>query len=84
MRSRQAVCVVPRASKVPTPPERQAVQTPQDPIDKRIGLNARRRRGMWASVFTSPRGVIGLPAVTGMSAPPSRLTTLYPSDRTGG
>ncbi len=59
------MCVLPRAPKVPPVPERQAVQTPQDPTDSRAGLNARRRRGMWASIFTSPRGTGAAPSVTG-------------------
>jgi hypothetical protein len=46
-------------------PERQAVQAPQDPVDQRTSLNARRRRGFWASIMTSPQGVSGPPSVTG-------------------
>lgn len=60
------MCLIPHAPKIPTVPERQAVQTPQDPVDTRVGLNAKRRRGMWASIFTSPRGVQGAaPTTTG-------------------
>jgi hypothetical protein len=60
------MCVIPKAPKAPVIPERQAVQAPQDAVDQRTGLNARRRRGMWASIFTSPRGVVtGAPNVTG-------------------
>lgn len=60
------ICVLPKTPKIPPVPERQAVQTPADPIDQRVGLNARKRRGMWASIFTSPRGVQGgAPTVTG-------------------
>jgi hypothetical protein len=62
------MCVLPKVPKPPIIPERQAVQLPGDPVDTRTGLNARRRRGMWASIFTSPRGVIGgAPRVTGIS-----------------
>ena len=59
------MCVLPKAPKIPQVPERQAVQAPADPIDTRVGLNARKRRGMWASIMTSPRGVSGAPSVTG-------------------
>ncbi len=61
---------MPKVSVPKTPPavERQAVQTPQDPVDQRVGLNARRRRGMWASIMTSPRGVLGAPSVTALGA----------------
>jgi hypothetical protein len=59
-----------KAPKIPkTPPaaERQAMQAPRDAVDQRTGLAVRRRRGMWASLFTSPQGVVGAPTVTGMS-----------------
>lgn len=59
------MCVIPKAPKVPTLPERQPVQAPQDPVDARTSLNASRRRGFWASIMTSPRGVSGPPSVTG-------------------
>lgn len=59
------MCILPKAPKVPVLPERQAVQVPKDPTDARTGLNARRRRGMWASIFTSPQGVTAMPTVTG-------------------
>lgn len=58
------MCVLPRAPKIPTMPERQSMQAPKDPTDYRTGLSARRRRGMWASVFTGPAGVLGAPATT--------------------
>lgn len=57
--------MIPRAPKVPTIPERQAVQTPVDAVSNRVGLNAKRRRGMWAAIMTSPRGTAGPPATTG-------------------
>lgn len=58
------MCVLPKAPKVPVMPERQATQAPQDPIDNRTGLNARRRRGMWAMLFAGkPGGNLG-PAMT--------------------
>jgi hypothetical protein len=49
----------------PPPPERQAMQAPKDDYNKFNSLNAKRRRGLWASIFTSPQGVAGLPTVTG-------------------
>lgn len=61
------MCVLPKAPKIPATPERQAMQVPHDPIDRRTGLNARRRRGLWASIMTGPRGVAGPPSVTGTS-----------------
>jgi hypothetical protein len=48
------------------PVERQAEQVPTQPIDARTSLNARRKRGFWASIMTSPQGVSGGPPnVTG-------------------
>jgi hypothetical protein len=44
--------------------ERQAMQMPKESV----GTNAayrRRRRGMWASIFTSPQGISTVPTVTG-------------------
>jgi hypothetical protein len=59
------MCIV-KSPKVPTMPERQAVQTPMDPTDLMNGFNARRRRGLWASIMTGPQGVVGgPPKVTG-------------------
>ena len=49
----------------PPPPERQAMQSPKDDANRFAGLSAKRRRGMWASIFTSPQGVNGMPTVTG-------------------
>lgn len=59
------MCLIPKAPKAPVIPERQAAQTPQDPVDARTGINARRRRGMWAAIMTSPSGTAGPPATTG-------------------
>lgn len=61
------MCVFPKAPKAPVIPERQAMQVPQDPVNDRTRLTARRRRGMWASIMTGPQGVTGKPAVTGTS-----------------
>lgn len=54
--------------KIPPMVERQAMQAPDDPVDRRAGLNARRRRGMWAAIMTGPRGILGSPKVTGLGA----------------
>lgn len=58
----------PKVPKTPPPAQYQTMQTPKDMVnsgrDSRLRL---RRRGMWASVFTSPQGVSGAPTVTGMS-----------------
>lgn len=63
------MCIgLPSAPKVPTAPERQAQQVPQDMTQNRSSdLYKRRRRGLWASIFTSPAGVSGPPTVTGTS-----------------
>lgn len=58
------------APKVKAPPpaaERQPMQNPKDQFNSPGGLSAKRRRGLWASIFTSPQGVAGAPAVTGTS-----------------
>lgn len=59
---------MPKAPKAPPPmAERQATQNPQEMLN-RSPLNARRRRGLWASIFTGPQGVAGAPSVTGTRA----------------
>ena len=58
------MCFLPSAPKVPTMPERQAMQTPQDPVDARTSLNAMKRRGFFASIMTGPQGALGSPSVT--------------------
>lgn len=51
----------------PPPAERQVEKAPK--YDEKVsGYNARRRRGMWASVFTGPQGITGAPTVTGSAA----------------
>lgn len=62
------MCLLAKAPKVPMLPERQAVQVPKDPSLQRTDLNARRRRGMWAAVMTSPQGATGPLNVTGTGA----------------
>jgi hypothetical protein len=50
----------------PAPAQMQAMQAPKDMIQNaKDGSLARRRRGMWASIFTGPQGIVGAPAVTG-------------------
>jgi hypothetical protein len=51
----------------PPPPERQSQQAPKDAYDKFTGLNAKRRRGLWSSIMTSPQGIMGAPMTTGTS-----------------
>lgn len=55
----------PKIPKTPPAAERQAMQLPKDATDPRSGQSMRRRRGLWASIFTSPQGVAGSPSVTG-------------------
>lgn len=49
----------------PPPAERQAMQVPKDAMGQKYGLNAKRRRGLWASIFTGPQGIATAPTVTG-------------------
>lgn len=54
------------APKPPPPPaERQAMQVPKDAMGVDSGLNAKHRRGLWASIFTGPQGIAAAPTVTG-------------------
>lgn len=61
------MCIgLPKAPKVPVAPERQAEQLPQDMTQSQSNdIYKRRRKGLWASIFTSPAGVSGPPTVTG-------------------
>lgn len=43
------------------------MQVPEQPAERTTGLNARRRRGFYASIMTSPQGVTGAPSVTGVA-----------------
>ena len=56
----------PKIPKSPPAAERQAMQLPKE-MAGRDGRARKMRRGMWASVFTSPAGVSGAPTVTGTS-----------------
>ena len=57
----------PKIKPPPPPAERQAMQSPKDMMDPKTGMAIRRRRGLWASIFTGPQGVSGPPTVTGAS-----------------
>ena len=58
----------PKISVPKTPPaaQMQAQQLPKDMTQGRDqDRNKLRRRGLWASVFTSPQGITSAPTVTG-------------------
>lgn len=60
------MCIgAPKVPKTPPAAERQAMQLPKDVVDPRVANSARRRRGLWASIMTSPSGIQGAPTVTG-------------------
>jgi hypothetical protein len=60
------MCFAPKPPKVPPPVQYQPTQTPKDMMqDPRSGASKLHRRGMFASVFTSPQGIAGPPRVTG-------------------
>lgn len=63
------MCIgAPKVQQTPPAAERQAMQLPKDATNPRgDALSLRRRRGLWASIFTSPQGVTGAPNVTGTS-----------------
>jgi hypothetical protein len=63
------MCIgAPKAPTIPPGVERQAMQVPKDASSpNNRALAQRRRRGLWASIFTSPQGVTGTPTVTGTS-----------------
>lgn len=57
----------PKVPRVPPPAQYQTMQAPKDMTQMgKDGKAMRRRRGMWASIFTSPQGVSGAPSTTGM------------------
>lgn len=58
------MCSAPKIPKQAPAPERQAMQSPKE-LDLARSLSGRRRRGMWASVFTGPGGLGVAPSVTG-------------------
>ena len=62
------MCVfkAPKIPKQPAPAQMQAMQAPKDAIQGRDDARLKlRRRGLYASIFTSPQGVGGAPMVTG-------------------
>lgn len=61
------MCSAPKVPKTPPAAERQAMQLPKDTVDPRTGISVRRRRGLWANLFTSPQGVVAAPVTTGTS-----------------
>ncbi|MDQ3222675.1 MAG: hypothetical protein M3Q75_04260 [Gemmatimonadota bacterium] len=58
------MCMFGKAPKAPPPPAQlQPMVSPKDMQNpSKRGL---RRRGMWASIMTSPQGIPGAPTVTG-------------------
>lgn len=62
------MCIVPAAPKVPLQAQYQQMQVPQDPVSKNVANAANLRRGLWASIMTSPKGVTTAPTVTGTGA----------------
>lgn len=60
------MCTAPKIKAPPPAPERQAMQNPKE-LNLSRSMSNRRRRGMWAAVFTGPGGASGLPSVTGSS-----------------
>lgn len=63
------MCIgAPKPPTIPPAAERQAMQQPVDMTSPaNNALATRRRRGLWASIFTSPQGVTGAPITTGTS-----------------
>lgn len=61
------MCIgAPKPPKIPPAAERQPMQVPKDMAQNpNEALSRRRRRGMWASIFTSPAGIRTAPTVTG-------------------
>ncbi|ODP39265.1 hypothetical protein [Sphingomonas turrisvirgatae] len=62
------MCVSAKAPDVPSIPERQATKLPdQGATAGRSDAMARRRRGLYASILTSPQGALGAANVSGIS-----------------
>jgi hypothetical protein len=60
------MCISAPKVKAPPPPAQfQAMQVPKDMTTP--GKGSLRRRGMWASIFTGPQGIVSAPNVTGTS-----------------
>ncbi len=60
------MCIsTPKAPDVPTIPERQATKLPDNGSTAELtDARTRRRRGLYASIFTSPRGTMGAPSTS--------------------
>lgn len=59
------MCIgMPKAPKIPPPVQYQPMQVPKEMAAGK-DLHKRRRRGIWASIMTSPQGITGAPTVTG-------------------
>lgn len=56
----------PKVPKTPPAAERQPMVVPKDMVQDGSGDRyKRRRRGMWASIFTGPAGISAAPMTTG-------------------
>jgi hypothetical protein len=61
-----------KAPKAPPPPaQMQSMQTPKDMVSGSDSQRRLRRRGLFASIFTSPQGITTAPMVTGTGASPT-------------
>jgi hypothetical protein len=62
------MCVSAKAPDVPAIPERQSVRLPDNGATQaRSDASARRRRGLYASILTSPQGALGSANLSGVS-----------------
>lgn len=63
------MCIgAPSVPKQPPAAQMQAMQAPKDMTQGQQSAKLlMRRRGLWASIFTSPSGIAGPPTVTGTS-----------------
>lgn len=55
----------PKMPAVPTPATFQPMQTPKDLTQGKTASEAMKRRGLFASIFTSPQGIAVTPMTTG-------------------
>jgi hypothetical protein len=61
------MCVSAKAPDLPSIPERQVVKLPDDgATGPRSDILARRRRGLYASILTSPNGSLGTANLSGV------------------
>jgi hypothetical protein len=63
------MCIsTPKAPDVPPPAQRQEMKLPDNGSTAGVAdQNARRRRGLYASIFTSAQGTMGAPSTTSTS-----------------